>query len=110
MLNENSIEIFVYYIMAPLVFAIGTFGNITAIIILSRRSMMKLGPRDVYLYMFVFDFIFLTFIITNYLQYGYGYDSTIYSKYSCKLYWYIGSLLAPISPWLLIYISVIDFN
>lgn len=44
-----SFEFFVYYMMAPMIFTIGVFGNITAIVILSRRNMKKIGPRNIYL-------------------------------------------------------------
>lgn len=79
-------------------------GNVTAIIILFRHKMNKLGPRYTYLYLFISDFSFLPFILVN--NFGYVYDITILSKYACKMYWYLNYVLASISPWLLLYISV----
>ena len=103
---SRNYQFFVYYLMGPLVFLTGMVGNIIAIIILSRRSMTKLGPKNIYLYLFICDSIFLSFIIVNYFDFGYDYDLTVLSKYICKMYWYISYVIAPISPWLLIYISI----
>ena len=104
----NDFEFFVYYLMAPIIFFIGTFGNILAIIILSRPNMDKIGPRKTYLYLFYSDLFFLSQIVVNFFGYGYGYkyDLTVMSKYICKLYWYVNYFMAPISPYLLIYISI----
>lgn len=102
---ESGFIFFVYYLMAPIVFTIGTLGNTASIAILSRRRMDKIGPKSTYLYLFISDFSFLFLILVNYFAYGFEYDLTVTSKYVCKIYWYVNYFMAPVSPWLIIYIS-----
>ena len=97
----TTFEYFTYYILAPVVFGTGMFGNIFGIIVVSQKKLDKIGPRNMYKYLFISDTAFLLFITVNYFQYGFGYDATIISKYMCKLYWYFNYSIAPISPWLL---------
>jgi hypothetical protein len=97
---------FVSYLMAPLILSIGLVGNTIGVLILHRKNMKNIGPRNMYRYLFIMDTSYLLLIIVNYLAYGLNYDLTITSKYFCKLYCYLNFVLGPISPYLLIYISI----
>ncbi len=91
-MSEPSVAIyaFVYYIFAPLILAIGIFGNLMGLLVASRSLQLKKNtPCDMYIYLFATDSVFLVQIIVNYLQYGFSYDLTVVNKYVCKLFWYI---------------------
>jgi hypothetical protein len=97
---------FVRYLMAPIILSIGLVGETIGLLILQRKNIKNIGPKSMYRYLFIMDMSYLSLIIVNYLDYGFDYDLTITSKYFCKLYWYLNFVLGPISPYLLIYISI----
>lgn len=92
--------------MIPIILAIGLVGNAFGLIILTHRKTSKMGPINMYKFLFVTDTIFLILVVENYLQYGFQSNIAVLSKYVCKLFWYVNYTLAPISPMLLVYISV----
>ncbi len=100
------ISYFIIYLMAPLIFIFGLIGNILGFIVLLRKNLIKIGPRIMYKMLFLMDVVVLLSIIVTYLSSAFNYDLTIISKYSCKLYWYLSLCVGPISPYILIYISV----
>ena len=102
----KSLIYFVQYLMAPIILSFGFVGNTLGCIVLSRKTIKKIGPQNMYRYLFVSDTLYLLLIIVNYLGFGFNLDVTISSKYFCKLYWYLNFVLGPISPILLCYISV----
>ena len=103
---QIGFRFFVYFLIAPIIFIVGIVGNTLGIFILLRKKLEKIGPRNMYIYLLVSDWIFLLFMVINYFTYGFEMDITILSKYICKIYWYLNYFLAPVSPWILIYISV----
>lgn len=101
----DALSSFAYYVFPLIVLIGGTFGNILGIVVLSRKPMNKIGPRQMYIFSFISDILILILVIVNYLQAGYDYDLTIISKATCKIYWYLNFSIASISPMLLVYIS-----
>jgi len=97
---------FVQHLMAPVILIIGLIGNTFGLTVLVRKNMINVGPRNMYRYLFIMDTLYLVFIIINYLTNGFNYDLTLTSKYFCKLYWYLNFVLGPISPYIMIYLSI----
>lgn len=101
----NSLELFGYYIFPLIVIVVGTIGNILSIIVLLYKKINKIGPRDMYIYLFLSDSVCLLFLVFNVLQVNYGKDLTIISLSACKVFWYLQNLFAALSPFFLVYIS-----
>ena len=90
-----------------LVYIFGLSGNILGILVLSTCKILdKLGPKDTYTYLFLADSVYLSQLVINYLQFGWGYDATIQSSTACKLYEYFQYSTDAFSPFLIAYISV----
>ncbi len=81
----EAYEYFVYYLMAPIVFALGLMGNMTALVVFFKGNLKNIGPVLIYRLMFTFDTLFIIQIILFYLQYPFYLDITILSRLSCKL-------------------------
>ncbi len=94
-------EFFFFYLLAPIIIVLGIFGNSCDILVLSKKTLLKIGPRDMYIYLFIFDSSFIFFMIENYLVFGFSINIEIISKQVCKLIYYFNYMLAAISPWLL---------
>ena len=94
-------DYFTVFVMPPLVIGVGLLGNLCGILVILQKNLLKIGPRDIYFYLFISDTTYLLFIAENYLIYAFSFDITILSKYVCKLYYYLSYTLAAISPWLL---------
>ena len=97
----TAFEYFTIYIMPPLVICFGLLGNVCGILVISKKELLKIGPRDMYRYLFISDTAYLLFMIQYYVLYGFALDPTVLSKYVCKLFYYLSYTFAAISPWLL---------
>jgi len=97
-------EFFSTYVMAPLILLIGQFGNIFGLILAFKNKNQKNGFIAMYKYLFIADIIALSTISISYLEYGL--NILFVNKYICKLYWYFSFLTGPISPILIVYISL----
>jgi growth hormone secretagogue receptor len=102
----EAYEYFVYYLMAPIVFALGLMGNMTALVVFFKGNLKNIGPVLIYRLMFTFDTLFIIQIILFYLQYPFYLDITILSRLSCKLFEYLNYQMDSISSYLLVYISL----
>ena len=103
---ENG-KFFIYYIFPMLIYIFGLFGNILGIVVfIKSKNLHKIGPKHIYTFFFLTDSLFLIQLIVNYLSYGWGYDFTILSRYTCKIFWYFNYSFDTFSPYLLVYISV----
>ncbi len=103
----NSFEFFITYIFPMLVYIFGLLGNILGVLVLSSsKKLDKLGPKDTYTYLFLMDTVYLSQLIINYLQFGWGYDATIQSSIACKMYQYFQYSTDAFSPFLIAYISI----
>lgn len=96
--------------MLPLVLLlIGLFGNTVGFIVFSRRSLTKFPARNIYRTLAVMDSFYLLHIILQYLLYFNGLSIRLISDFSCKVVRYLNYSLAPISAWLLVYLSIHKF-
>lgn len=101
----DPLKLFGYYIFPLIVIVVGTIGNILSLIILSHKTMNKIGPRHMYIYVFLADSVCLIFLLFNVLQVNYGIDLTIISLSGCKIFWYLEIQFSAFSPFFLVYIS-----
>lgn len=104
---ENPLHFIVYYAVPPLVLLIGTTGNVFGLISFHRMKLCKIGSKLIYKFIFVTDSLNLLNIIVMYLANGYGKDVTLLTNVSCKIVMYLNYTLAPISPLLLVFNSLL---
>ncbi len=104
---DDYFELYITYIFPMVIYVLGLSGNVLGIFLLATSKMLdKLGPKDIYTYLFVSDSVYLSQLIINYFQFGWGYDATILSSISCKLYQYFQYSTDAFSPFLIAYISI----
>jgi hypothetical protein len=71
-----------------------------------QNTLVQIGPRSIYKYLFVSDSIYLILILPSYISFAFNWDITVANSISCKLFWYFNYSLAAVSPMLLAYISL----
>jgi len=103
--------LFVYYILPMLVLLFGLVGNFFGkFMLVKRKALEKLGPKHMYMYLFSTDTLFLVQLIFTYISFNWpDYDPTVMSIYVCKIYLFISYATGPLSPYLIVYISVERF-
>lgn len=107
MKSKNLFEFFAYYLMVPIIFIIGSIGNILGLIVLSNKNIKsKFSPIEMYKFLFISNSVILVLMIEDYFNTTFKFGLSFLSKYVCKLYYYISFSLATISPMILLYISV----
>jgi len=104
--NETNFEFFAYKLFGPIVILLGILGNSFGIIVLKRKEMNKLGPKNTYKYLFVIDIICLPLILNNYMIHAYGFGFSNFSRLACKIYMHYAYLFSSISPFILVYILI----
>jgi len=102
----DAFNYFVYKLFPVFVIVSGLLGNISGLIVLSRKNMGKLGIRNVYIYLHISDSIFISQSIISYMQYGYDFDPTKSSISFCKIFNYLNYSLSLMSPMLIVYVSL----
>jgi hypothetical protein len=103
---KNGLVFFISYLFPPLVLLFGLIGNSLGLILLLNQDLINIGPRDTYRYLLISDSIYLLQIIVSNLEYSYDLNLSTLSNVSCKLWNYFNYSLAPISSWLIVYISL----
>ena len=101
----QGFEIYVKYVFAPIILCLSLFGNTMGVSIMSRRRLNRIGPRNIYRFLFSVE-CFNVAIVLVYLQSAFKIDLTTMSSIMCKIYWYLCFSYGPIPPMLLVYISV----
>lgn len=99
-------KFFLYSIYPPTILVIGFLGNLMGILVMSRKKLVKIGPRNIYRYLFLTDSVYLIMILEPYFETEFNWDFCIQSNFTCKAYSYVSYLLQIVSPMLLVYISV----
>jgi hypothetical protein len=99
-------ELFVNFLLPPFILIVGLVGNTLGFLLLLNKNLKSIGPRDAYLYLFFSDNFYLLQIIGTFLQYSFSLNFPSISNISCKLWNYFNYCIAPISAWLIIYISL----
>jgi len=97
---------FVKYIFPIAILTFGLIGNTLGIIVLCNKDLKNIGPKRMYIYLFLSDSFFLVQIIVTYLQYGYGLNFATLSDFSCKLWNFCNYSFATVSSYLIVYISL----
>lgn len=105
MVKREGIEYFIYILFPPIVLLTGLIGNITGLIVMSRKKLAKFTIRNVYRFLFVSDTAILIQIVIAYMQLSIEYDPTITSTMFCKVFSFFNYAFGPISSLLIVYIS-----
>ena len=96
------------YSFAPFIAFLSLFGSTMGLYVFARPSLTRIGPRNIYRFMFAIEYLNLI-ILNEYLLDNFNikllYDSVI----GCKLGWILFSAYMPIPSMLLVYISVERF-
>jgi len=106
---SNSLDIFVYYLMAPIIFTLGLTGNILGFKVLERKKMEQIGPLFIYRCMFVIDTMFLMSIFIFYFDKAFSLSFFLISDLCCKLFFFMANSVKVYCPMILIYISMDRF-
>jgi hypothetical protein len=104
---KENFMIFVRYFFPPLIFCIAIIGNTLGCIVISTPKLIKIGPRNIYKYLLIFDTFFILEIIVSYTQNANftGYLNQI-SSLICKLAIFFNRSFSAVSPLLIVYISI----
>ena len=105
MTTINDLLFFLKYIFPLLILAFGLIGNTLGLIVLKKKDLSNIGPKNTYMYLFVTDSFYLLQIIVVIFQYGSSYNLQIISNLSCKMWNFFNYSLASVSSWLIVYIS-----
>ena len=103
---QSSFEYFVYIIFGPFLIFLGLFGNTMGLVVLNRKGLDKLGPKQMYKYLFIIDLACLVIVLNNHLIQSFGTGFQVLSQFTCKLYMYFAYTFSPLTPMILIYILV----
>jgi len=85
---------------------LGLAGNSVGLAVFFRKNMAKLGTKKFYRTMLFLDSLFLCTQITEDSALSLGLDLKTVSTLSCKIRYYWNFSIGPVSPWLLVYITV----
>lgn len=102
--TDTFFEYFVFYLSAPTILLLGLLGNLMGLLVLLRKQLKKLGPQNMYRYLFVYDSIALLSLLKLYLLQTFNIDFRDASRVHCKLYMYFTYSTTSVSPLLLVYI------
>ena len=83
-------------VFRPLILFMGIFGDSISLIVLMRKKLNKLGPRDMYRYLFLVDLITLVKFVHPNIGITF-----ISSLFLCKASVFIDMTLITISPWII---------
>ena len=73
---------FLYSIFPPMILTIGLVGNLLGLLVLTRKRLAKIGPRNIYRYLFLMDSIYLSLILEPYLETEFNLDFCIISYFT----------------------------
>ena len=101
---------FVILLMAPIILALIAIGNLTALIVVFKGQLEKVGPVLVYKCLFISDTLYMFQILQPYFQSAFNLNLGTLSRLSCKLYTYFNFQGDSFSPLLLTYISLEKYS
>ena len=101
---ETGFEYFAYMLFGPAVILLGILGNSFGLVILRRKELDVLGPKNMYKFLFTIDSVCLLIVLNNYFIHAFGRGFSTYSWLACKLYMQFAYTFSPISPMILLYI------
>ena len=92
------------YLVTPLLMLLTLFGSTAGLIVFSRPKLQKIGPRNIYRFMFAFEY-FNVIIIIDYVN-NFDINLLRLSSFICQFVWLLYSIYMPIPAMLLVYISI----
>ena len=96
------------YLIAPLILGLAFFGSTFGLIVFSRPNLKKIGPTNIYKFLFAVEY-FNLIILNDFLRNNFNIRILMTSNVSCKLGWMVYPIYMSLSPMLLVYISVERF-
>lgn len=102
----DSFSLFVYLIFPPMVLVLGVMGNLMGIVFILKNKKSKFNLKSIYMYLFVFDTLYILQSIFTFMQYTLEKDLQRESIYFCKIFNFFNYSLAVVSPMLIILISL----
>ena len=99
---QSSFEYFVYIIFGPFLIFLNKMG----LVVLSRKRLDKLGPKQMYKYLFIIDVDCLVIVLSNHLARSFDTGLSLLSPFTCKLYMFFAYTFSPLTPMILIYILI----
>ena len=100
------LSLFLIWVLPISLLTFGLLGNTIGFCVFSKRSLSKFPGRDIYRALAVMDTLYLIHVILQYLLYYNGLGIRLLSSISCKLIRYMNYSVAPISAWLIVYLSI----
>jgi len=100
------LSLFLIWVLPISLLTFGLLGNTIGFCVFSRRSLLKFPGRDIYRALAVMDTLYLIHVVLQYLLYYNGLGVRLLSSISCKLIRYMNYSVAPISAWLIVYLSI----
>lgn len=94
------------WLIRYLLLLFGVVGSIVGTILLSSKRMKKFPARRIYRFLLIIDAVFLTSQIAEDTMNILGFRLRFLSNIICKLYIYYNFAVAPISAWILVFISI----
>ena len=105
--EDNSLNNFTQRVLPLLILFIGLAGNLTGLgLFVYGKKLIKLSVRNMYIYLFSIDSVYLLSLLVEYFEMGFSYEVSAYSELTCKLNIFFRYLFANISPMILVYISL----
>lgn len=107
MFNEKQIKYALTNFVLPIMLGLGLIGNLFCFIVYSRRRFSKFSLRFVFIVISTIDSFYLVLSLSvDYFNYSFDWDARHVSSISCVCINYLGYLIGPLSPWLLVYVSI----
>ncbi len=103
--NFNSEQVFVYLVFPISIIVFGLIGNTTGLLVLFKKKMKKIGPRNTFSYLLMMDSFYLIQIIIPLMEYGFKIQISRLSNAICKAYNFLNYSLDTQSAMLLVYIT-----
>ena len=103
----NTIYFVISYPFPMSIFSLGLAGNLLGLLVLFKsKRLNNIGPVRVYGFLFLMDSLNLLQMIEPILCFGFDFDITLIDRWTCLAYWYTNYAWAPVSGFLLCFISI----
>ena len=93
------------YLFEPINLLLTLVGSTFGLIVLSRKKLKQIGPRNIYRYLFVLGYLNYLYLV-EYLVEAFGLNVLVLSTFICKIYWFSLYVYLAVLPMLYIYISI----
>lgn len=104
--NRNDLEVFLIYVLPPVILIFGLVGNFLIFIVFSRHKFSKLRIKNIFRLLAVLDTFGLTRLVFDYMKRAFDFDVRLISNELCRFFTFYNDSVGSISAWLLVYMSV----